>query len=106
MIALANFFAAQKPAAPRVTSRIRARVDDRAARWPKPCSARCATWAIQGTERDPARGRPVWPQYVSKQLHAFKAKTRTNDAGNMTSVSVTLSDDDIENLANYIGTLD
>jgi cytochrome c553 len=40
--------------------------------------------------------------YVKKQLSDFKAKRRTNDAGNMTSVAGTLSDDDIENLAQYI----
>jgi cytochrome c553 len=40
--------------------------------------------------------------YIVKQLRAFKAKTRTNDAGNMTAVSATLNDADIENLAHYI----
>ncbi len=40
--------------------------------------------------------------YVVKQLKAFKAKTRTNDAGTMTSVAGTLTDDDIENIAQYI----
>ncbi len=42
---------------------------------------------------------------MKKQLHDFKAKRRTNDAGNMTSVAGTLSDDDIENLAQYIANL-
>jgi cytochrome c553 len=40
--------------------------------------------------------------YIVKQLRAFKAKTRTNDAGNMTAVSATPNDADIENLAHYI----
>jgi cytochrome c553 len=43
--------------------------------------------------------------YVKKQLADFKAKRRTNDAGNMTSVAGTLSDDDIENLSQYIANL-
>jgi cytochrome c553 len=43
--------------------------------------------------------------YVKKQLSDFKAKRRTNDAGNMTSVAGTLSADDIENLAQYIANL-
>ena len=43
--------------------------------------------------------------YVVKSLTDFKAKTRTNDAGNMTSVASTLSDTDIENLAHYISGL-
>ena len=46
-----------------------------------------------------------WPQYIKKQLADFKARRRTNDAGNMTSVAATLSDTDIENLSQYIGTL-
>jgi cytochrome c553 len=43
--------------------------------------------------------------YVVKTLKDFKAKTRTNDAGNMTSVASTLSDQDIENLGHYIAGL-
>ncbi|HEX6136715.1 MAG TPA: c-type cytochrome [Casimicrobiaceae bacterium] len=43
--------------------------------------------------------------YVKKQLSDFKARRRTNDAGNMTSVAGTLSGDDIENLAQYIANL-
>ena len=40
--------------------------------------------------------------YIVKQLTAFKARTRTNDAGSMTSVANTLNAQDIENLAHYI----
>jgi cytochrome c553 len=43
--------------------------------------------------------------YVVKQLRDFKTGKRTNDAGNMASVSKTLSDEDIENLAQYLATL-
>jgi len=43
--------------------------------------------------------------YVVKQLRDFKNRKRTNDAGNMTSVSGTLSEADIENLAHYIAGL-
>jgi cytochrome c553 len=43
--------------------------------------------------------------YVKKQLSDFKARRRTNDAGNMTSVANTLSDEDIENLAQYAASL-
>ena len=45
------------------------------------------------------------PEYIKKQLQDFKAKRRTNDAGNMTSVAHTLSDEDIENLSHYIANL-
>jgi cytochrome c553 len=48
-------------------------------------------------------GQPF--DYVVAQLRAFKARERTNDAGNMTSVSSTLSDDDIINLGHYIAGL-
>ena len=40
--------------------------------------------------------------YIVKQLTAFKARTRTNDAGNMTSVANTLSAKDIDDLAHYL----
>lgn len=40
--------------------------------------------------------------YIVKQLGDFKARRRTNDAGNMTSVSRTLSDEDIDALAHYM----
>jgi cytochrome c553 len=44
-------------------------------------------------------------EYVKKQLLDFKAKRRTNDAGNMTSVTSTLSDDDIDDLAQFVANL-
>lgn len=43
--------------------------------------------------------------YIVKQLKDFKERRRTNDAGNMTSVAKTLSDQDIEDLAQYLTTL-
>ncbi|GAB7526941.1 hypothetical protein PBS_59320 [Paraburkholderia sp. 2C] len=46
-----------------------------------------------------------YPQYIAKQLRDFRSKTRTNDAGNMTSVTQNLSDDDIRNLSAYIANL-
>ena len=48
-------------------------------------------------------GQPF--DYIVQQLKAFKAKTRTNDAGTMTSVSNTLTEADIENIAHYIAGL-
>lgn len=44
-------------------------------------------------------------EYIVKQMRDFKARTRTNDAGNMTSVAQTLNEADIENLAHYITSL-
>ena len=48
-------------------------------------------------------GQPF--DYVIKQLRAFKARERTNDAGSMTSVASTLTDADIDNLAHYLAGL-
>ena len=44
-------------------------------------------------------------EYIVKQLQDFKHRRRTNDAGNMTAVARTLSDQDIENLAQYAASL-
>jgi cytochrome c553 len=44
-------------------------------------------------------------EYILKQLSDFKARRRTNDAGSMTSVSSTLNEVDIENLAHYLAGL-
>ena len=43
--------------------------------------------------------------YIVKQLLDFKARTRTNDAGSMTSVANTLGTQDIDNLAHYLSGL-
>jgi cytochrome c553 len=44
-------------------------------------------------------------EYVVKQLLDFKNRKRTNDAGNMTSVSRTLNERDIENLGHFLAGL-
>lgn len=44
-------------------------------------------------------------EYTRKQLLDFKNKNRTNDAGNMTAVMRTISDEDIDALAAYIASL-
>ncbi len=43
--------------------------------------------------------------YIVKQMQDFKAARRTNDAGNMTAVARTLSDQDIDDLAHYLAGL-
>lgn len=43
--------------------------------------------------------------YVVKQLNDFRQRNRTNDAGNMTSVTRNLDEKDIEDLANYVSGL-
>lgn len=45
-------------------------------------------------------------EYALKQLLDFKTKRRTNDAGNMTAVVRTISDEDLEAVAAYAASLD
>jgi cytochrome c553 len=65
----------------------------------------CHLGGMKGQNEIP-RVAGQYPEYVIKQLKAFKARTRTNDAGNMTSVAQTLSEQDMEDLAHYISGLD
>lgn len=66
--------------------------------------AMCHLGGLRGQNEIP-RLAGQQPDYVMKQLKAFKARTRTNDGGNMTSVAQTLSEEDMLNLANYIASL-
>jgi cytochrome c553 len=104
MIALGNYFAAQKPRS------IDFKVDAAKAEAGKKISdvvlcPMCHQGEFKGQNEIP-RVAGQWPQYVTKQLQDFRARKRTNDGGNMTSVSSTLTDADIENLAHYIANLD
>jgi len=103
MVALGNYFAAQKPLP------IRFQVDGAKVEAGRKTSdavlcPMCHLGGFVGQNEIP-RVAGQWPQYVKKQLLDFKARRRTNDAGNMTSVAATLSDQDIENLTQYIGNL-
>ena len=55
---------------------------------------------LYGAERPRFAGQHY--DYIVKQLTDFKARTRTNDAGTMTSVANTVNAQDIENLAHYL----
>ena len=103
MMALGNYFAAQKPNPPAFKAdpaRVEAgkKISDAA------LCPMCHLGGFVGQNEIP-RVAGQWPQYVKKQLEDFRAKRRTNDAGNMTSVTHNLSDDDIENLSQYIANL-
>jgi cytochrome c553 len=103
MIALGNYFAAQKQAP------IKIQVDDAKVKAGKAKSdevlcTMCHLGGFVGQNEIP-KVAGQWPKYIQKQLLDFKAKRRTNDAGNMTAVAATLSDDDIENLSQYVGNL-
>jgi cytochrome c553 len=103
MVALGNYFAAQKPK-PISFPVDAAKVDAGRKTSDNVLCPMCHLGGFVGQNEIP-RVAGQWPQYVKKQLLDFKAKRRTNDAGNMTSVAAGLSDQDIENLSQYIGNL-
>ncbi len=103
MIALGNWFAAQKPATNQFkadSAKVSAglKISDAV------LCPMCHMGGFTGQNEIPRVAGQNY-EYVVKQLQDFKHKRRTNDAGNMTSVAGTLSDQDIENLAHYITTL-
>ena len=103
MIALGNFFAAQKQK-PTGFKADGAQVEKGKKISDAVLCPMCHLGGFVGQNEIP-RVAGQWPEYVKKQLHDFKARKRTNDGGNMTSVAGTLSDEDIENLSQYIANL-
>lgn len=103
MFDLGAFFAAQKPVGTgfkpddKKAARGRAKSDETL------CTM-CHLGGFSGQNEIPKVGGQHY-DYVLKQLQDFKAMRRTNDAGNMTSVAKTLSDQDIEDLAHYLAGL-
>jgi cytochrome c553 len=103
MVDIANYYAAQK-LRPREFA-----VDDTKARLGKAkaeetlCTM-CHLGGLLGQNEIPRLAGQNYA-YVVAQLKAFKARTRTNDAGTMTSVARTLSDADIENLGHFVAGL-
>jgi len=103
MRALADWFAAQKPAPldfkvdPEKAKLGKAKADETL------CTM-CHLGGFAGQNEIPRVAGQHY-EYVVKQLSDFKARRRTNDAGNMTSVANTLSDEDIRNLAQYVAGL-
>ena len=104
MLDLADYFSTQKPKPiafkpdPKRVARGKKKADE-------VLCTMCHLGGMKGQNEIP-RVAGQYPEYVIKQLKAFKARTRTNDAGNMTSVSQTISEQDIEDLAHYIASLD
>jgi cytochrome c553 len=103
MIALGNFFEARKPKA------IDFKPDPARVAEGKKISdvvlcPMCHLGEFKGQNEIPRVAGQQY-DYVVKQLRDFKSRARTNDAGNMTSVARTLSDEDIVNLAHYTASL-
>jgi cytochrome c553 len=101
---LSAFFAAQKPA-PAPFAADPARVARGRAKAQEVLCTMCHLGGFKGQNEIP-RVAGQHHDYVVKQMKAFKEGSRTNDAGTMSSVSKTLSDDDIEDLAQFLATLD
>ncbi len=103
MLDLAAFFAAEKPlpngfkADPERAARGKAKADETL------CTM-CHLGNFVGQNEIPRVAGQQY-DYTVKQLRDFKARVRTNDAGNMTSVARTLSDQDIEDLGHYTASL-
>jgi|SRR5882672_375109 len=104
MLDLADYFAAQKPR-PIAFKPDAARVARGRKKADEVLCTMCHLGGMKGQNEIP-RVAGQHPEYVIKQLKAFKARTRTNDAGSMTSVAQTISEQDIEDLAHYIASLD
>jgi cytochrome c553 len=100
MLDLGEFFMAQKPK-PTTFKVDGSKVKKGAAKSEETLCTMCHLGGFTG-QNDIPRVAGQHPDYVIKQLKAFKARTRTNDAGNMTSVAQTLSEEDIENIAHYL----
>jgi cytochrome c553 len=103
MLALADFFSKQKPA-PSVFKADAAKVAAGRKKSEEVLCPMCHLGEFVGQNEIPRVAGQQYA-YIRKQLEDFRAKRRTNDAGNMTSVAGTLSDADIENLAQYIANL-
>jgi len=103
MLDLAAYFAAQKP-----TSQNSRGDASKAARGKQVADAALCTMCHLGGfsgQNEIPRNAGQHYEYLVKQLKDFKVKNRTNDAGNMTAVMRTISDEDIEALAAYIAFL-
>jgi cytochrome c553 len=103
MLDLAAFFAAQKPRSPdfEIDSAKAARGRKKAE---ETLCTMCHLGGFKGQNEIP-RVAGQHHAYVVKQLLDFKQQRRTNDAGNMTSVSRTLSEQDMDDLGHYLATL-
>ena len=103
MVDLAAFFAAQplRPPAFKPDPEKAARGEKKAA---ETLCTMCHLRGFMGQNEIPRVASQHY-EYIVKQLRDFKAGARTNDAGNMVSVSKTLSDGDIDDLGHYLAGL-
>jgi cytochrome c553 len=103
MIDIANFYAAQT-AKPSAFKADETKIKLGKAKADETLCSMCHMGGFMGQNEIPKVAGQQY-DYIVQQLQDFKARKRTNDAGNMTSVSQTLSETDIENLGHYITSL-
>ncbi|HUN94528.1 MAG TPA: c-type cytochrome [Burkholderiaceae bacterium] len=103
IVNLAEYFSAQKYKLIDFKAD-QARVDRGRAKAAETLCTMCHLGEFSGSNEVP-RVAGQYPEYIQKQLAAFKTHTRTNDAGTMTSVAGTLADEDIVDLSHYIANL-
>jgi len=101
---LAEYFAAEKPAPPRHRSASQNAAAGPALAHQFNC-VQCHGRELLGQQHIP-RLAGQQPDYLLAQLRGFKAGTRADIDGNMTSAAHALSDRDIEVLADYLAGLD
>ena len=100
---LAAYFAAQKPAAPRLPADPQKAALGRNLADRYHCHS-CHKPDLTGQNHIPRlAGQPY--EYLVKQLRGFKAGTRPDIDGNMASSAQPLTDQDIESLAHYLSSL-
>ena len=103
MYDLSAYFAAQKPQSSTFRVESAKVVEGKKVADAALCTM-CHLGGFSGQNEIPRVGGQHY-DYIVKQLRDFRAKTRTNDAGNMTSVTNNLTDDQIDALAQYITNL-
>ena len=104
MFDLAAFFASQRPLSASFKADP-ARVELGRRKAEETLCTMCHLGGFKGQNEIP-RVAGQHHDYVVKQLQDFKAGRRTNDAGTMSSVAKTLSESDMDDLAQYLSTLD
>ncbi|SIT38571.1 Cytochrome c4 [Paraburkholderia ribeironis] len=100
---LADYFAAQK-LVPVTIKPDGARIEAGRKKSAEVLCTMCHLGGFSGQNEIPRVAGQLYP-YIVKQLQDFRSHTRTNDAGNMASVTRNLTDDDIRNLAAYVNNL-
>jgi cytochrome c553 len=103
MLDLAAFFSAQKPR-PNGFKADEVRAARGKAKADETLCTMCHLGGFAGQNEIPRVAGQHY-EYIVKQLRDFKNRVRTNDAGSMTSVARTLSDEDLEDLGHYLASL-